>query len=116
VHRRKREGRVAHLSPQPGDDDFLRPLLFNASRTFWSSQEFIEVRSSSGASGNTASSSGYVWPEKLSVSTVVMVVGTLKILAAFARATVLFFNVWRSMLCTPKAIWGCWSMKISWLF
>ena len=34
------------------------------------------MRSRSGASGKTSSSSGYVLPEKLSVSTVVMIVGT----------------------------------------
>src|SRR4051812_27744982 len=45
-----------------------------------------------------------------------MVVGTLKILAAFASATTLFFKVWRSIDCTPNAICGCWSMKISWQF
>ena len=56
-----------------------------------------------------------MWPEKLSVSTVVIVVGTLKILAAFASATTLFFSVWRSIDCTPNAICGCWSMKMSWL-
>ena len=55
-------------------------------------------------------------PEKQSVSTVVMVVGMLKTLAALARATTLFFSVWRSIDCTPKAICGCWSMKMIWLF
>ncbi len=48
-------------------------------------------------SGNTASSSGKVLPEKLSVSTVVMVVGMLKIFAALARPTTLFFRVWFSV-------------------
>ena len=47
-----------------------------------------------------------MWPEKLSVSTVVMVVGMLKTLAALASATTLFFSVWRSIDCTPKAICG----------
>jgi hypothetical protein len=55
-----------------------------------------------------------VWPEKPPVSTVVMMVGTPNALAAFARATTLFFRVCRSMLGTPNAICGCWSMKISW--
>ncbi|MNT19845.1 hypothetical protein D3C72_1551250 [compost metagenome] len=44
-----------------------------------------------------------------------MVVGTSKIFAALARPTTLFFMVWRSIDCTPKAIWGWWSMMISWL-
>jgi len=55
-----------------------------------------------------------VGPEKASVSTVVMVVGMLKARAALARPTTLFFSTWRSIDCTPKAICGCWSMKISW--
>ncbi len=45
----------------------------------------------------------------------VIVVGTSKILAALARPTTLFFMVWRSIDCTPKAICGWWSMMISWL-
>src|SRR5258708_34804044 len=45
-----------------------------------------------------------------------MVVGILKTLAALASATVLFFSTWRSIDCTPNAICGCWSMKMSWLF
>ncbi|KQW50315.1 hypothetical protein ASD02_10290 [Ensifer sp. Root1252] len=28
----------------------------------------------------------------------------------------MFFSTWRSIDCTPKAICGCWSMKMSWLF
>ncbi|MCY1186939.1 hypothetical protein D9M73_278580 [compost metagenome] len=55
-------------------------------------------------------------PENDSVSTVVMVVGILKILAALARPTVLFFRAWRSIDCTPKAICGWWSRKMIWLF
>ena len=46
----------------------------------------------------------------------VMVVGILNTFAALARATTLFFSVCRSIDCTPNAICGCWSMKISWLF
>jgi len=42
----------------------------------------MEVRSKILPSGKTASSSGYVLPENPSVSTVVMVVGTLKTFAA----------------------------------
>ena len=33
---------------RPETTTFLRPFFARASRTFWSSQEFIEVRSSSG--------------------------------------------------------------------
>ena len=55
-----------------------------------------------------------MWPEKPSVSTVVMMVGTPKARAALASATALFFSVWRSIDCTPKAICGWWSMRISW--
>ena len=53
--------------------------------------------------------------QKLSVSTVVTMVGTWKIFAALASAITLFFKVWRSIDCTPNAIWGCWSMMMSWL-
>ena len=56
-----------------------------------------------------------MWPEKLSVSTVVMVVGILNTFAALASATTLFFSAWRSIDCTPNAICGWWSMKMSWL-
>src|SRR4051794_8196362 len=42
-----------------------------------------------------------------------MVVGTLNTFAALARATTLFFSVWRSIDCTPNAICGWWSMKMS---
>src|SRR5712672_2240383 len=42
-----------------------------------------------------------------------MVVGILNTFAALARATVLFFSVWRSMDCTPNAICGWWSMKMT---
>ena len=56
-----------------------------------------------------------MWPEKLSVSTVVMVVGTLNTFAALASATTLFFSICRSIDCTPNAICGCWSMKSTWL-
>src|SRR5882757_10804808 len=42
-----------------------------------------------------------------------MVVGILNTFAALARATTLFFSVWRSMDCTPNAICGWWSMKMS---
>ena len=101
---------------RPATTIFLRPLAASASRTFWSSHEFIEVRSRILWSGNTASSSGKVLPEKPSVSTVVMVVGMLNARAALARPTTLFFSVWRSIDCTPKAICGCWSMKMIWLF
>jgi hypothetical protein len=36
-----------------------------------------------------------------------MVVGILNTFAALARATTLFFSVWRSIDCTPNAICGC---------
>ncbi|MNK99909.1 hypothetical protein D3C87_1203260 [compost metagenome] len=101
---------------RPATTTFLRPLAARASRTFWSSQEFIDVRSSVFWFGNTSSTSGYVKPENDSLSTVVMVVGTLKILAALARPTTLFFSAWRSIDWTPKAICGWWSMMMSWLF
>src|SRR6266581_1311240 len=39
-------------------------------------------------------------------------VGTLNTFAALARATTLFFSVWRSMDCTPNAICGWWSIKM----
>ncbi len=42
----------------PATTTFLRPAAASESRTFWSSQEFIEVRSRIFCSGNTASSSG----------------------------------------------------------
>src|SRR5207244_2716528 len=42
-----------------------------------------------------------------------MMVGTLNTFAALARATTLFFSVWRSIDCTPNAICGCWSMKMT---
>src|SRR5258706_12620495 len=42
-----------------------------------------------------------------------MVVGMLNTFAALARATTLFFSVWRSIDWTPNAICGCWSMKRS---
>src|ERR1044072_3244949 len=45
-----------------------------------------------------------------------MVVGILKIFAALARPTTLFFIAWRSIDWTPNAICGWWSMMISWLF
>ena len=60
--------------------------------------------------------SGKVKPLKLSVSTLVMKVGTLKTLAALARATALFFSSWRSILATPKAICGCRSIISRMLF
>jgi hypothetical protein len=47
-----------------------------------------------------------VWPEKLSVSTVVIVTGISNTFAALASATVLLFRTCRSMDCTPKAICG----------
>ncbi|KQU90647.1 hypothetical protein ASD00_04605 [Ensifer sp. Root31] len=56
-----------------------------------------------------------MWPEKDSVSTVVIVVGISKTFAAFARPTTLFFSTCRSIDWTPNAICGCWSMKMSWL-
>ena len=71
------------------------------------------MRSSVGWPGNTSSSSGYVKPENDSDSTVAMVVGTLKILAALASPMTLFFIAWRSIDCTPKAICGWWSMMMS---
>ena len=37
--------RVTDFSPQPGNNYFLRPFAASASRTFWSSHEFMEVRS-----------------------------------------------------------------------
>ena len=115
-HRAQGERGIADFVQRPDTTTFLRPFAASASRTFWSSHEFIDVRSSVFWFGNTSSSSGKVWPEKASVSTVVMVVGTLNALAAFAVSTTLFFSVWRSIDCTPNAICGCWSMKISWLF
>src|SRR3977135_2082200 len=42
-----------------------------------------------------------------------MVVGTLNTFAALARATTLFFSVWRSIDCTPNAICGWGSIKMS---
>src|SRR3954469_15103140 len=42
-----------------------------------------------------------------------MVVGILNTFAALARATTLFFSVWRSMDCTPNAICGWWSIKMT---
>jgi len=48
-----------------------------------------------------------VKPEKLSDSTVVIVVGMLNTFAAFASATTLFFSTWRSIDWTPNAICGC---------
>src|SRR5258708_7955904 len=42
-----------------------------------------------------------------------MMVGILNSFAALARATTLFFSVWRSIDCTPNAICGWWSMKMS---
>src|SRR5258707_10888026 len=42
-----------------------------------------------------------------------MVVGILNTFAALARATTLFFSVWRSMDWTPNAICGWWSMKMT---
>src|ERR1700760_1784907 len=42
-----------------------------------------------------------------------MVVGILNTFADLARATTLFFSVWRSIDCTPNAICGCWSIKRS---
>jgi hypothetical protein len=75
---------------RPETTIFLRPFaafFASASRTFWSSQEFIEVRSRISFSGKTASSSGIgVAGEAEPVSTVVIVVGMLKILAAFGEA------------------------------
>src|SRR5262249_41162381 len=41
-----------------------------------------------------------------------MVVGILNTFAALARATTLFFSVWRSIDWTPNAICGWWSIKI----
>ncbi len=43
---------------KPETITFLRLFFASESRTFWSSHEFIEVRSSNGASGNTSKSSG----------------------------------------------------------
>src|SRR3954468_18057742 len=40
-------------------------------------------------------------------------VGILNTFAALARATTLFFSVWRSIDCTPNAICGWWSMKMT---
>src|ERR1700704_1587790 len=45
-----------------------------------------------------------------------MVVGILNTFAALARATVLFCSVWRSIDCTPNAICGWWSMKMTCVF
>src|SRR5882762_6571458 len=45
-----------------------------------------------------------------------MVVGILNTFAAFARATVLFFSVWRSIDWTANAICGWWSMKMICVF
>ena len=52
-------------------------------------------------------------PEKLFDSTVVRTVGTLKIFAALASRRTLLKRVCRSMLATPKVIWGWKSMKIT---
>src|SRR5882724_3247268 len=41
-----------------------------------------------------------------------MVVGILNTFAALARATTLFFSIWRSIDCTPNAICGWWSIKM----
>src|SRR4051812_7340527 len=89
---------------RPATMIFLRPFAFSASRTFWSSHEFIDVRSRIGCPGKTSRISGYVLPEKELVSTVVITVGIANALAALARPTTLFFSVWRSIDCTPKAI------------
>src|ERR1700758_4107113 len=42
-----------------------------------------------------------------------MVVGMSNTFAALASPTTLFFRTWRSIDCTPKAICGCWSMKMT---
>lgn len=53
----------------------------------------MDVRSRILLSGSTARISGRVCPEKLSISTVVIVVGTPHEFAALASATTLFFSV-----------------------
>src|SRR5712671_7110308 len=45
-----------------------------------------------------------------------IVVGILNTFAALARATTLFFSVWRSMDWTPNAICGWWSIKMTCVF
>src|ERR1700757_3033615 len=84
---------------RPATTTFFRPFAASESRTFWSSHEFMDERSSTLCRGNTSSNSGYVYPEKLSDSTVVIVVGILNTLAALASATTLFLSTWRSMDC-----------------
>ena len=70
------------------------------------SQEFMEVRSITCWPGNTSSSCGQTYPEKLSVSTAVMMVGTWNNLEALASRVTLLIRSARLMLATPKVIWG----------
>ncbi len=71
----------------------MRPPAASESRTFWSSQEFIEVRLQDLVDrGTRPAVRDRCCREALSVSTVVMVVGMLNTRAALARPTTLFFS------------------------
>src|SRR5260370_12283202 len=86
---------MLHTSVQrPETTTFLRPLALSASRTFLSSHEFIDVRSSIGLSGSTSRSSAQGSPEELTDSPEGMVVGSLYTFAALAKAPTLFLIRW----------------------
>src|SRR5580700_10607117 len=89
---------------KPDHTIFFLPVFSMAATKFLSSHEFIEERSIGSRPGKIALSCGHIRPLNALVSTVDRMVGTSKILVAFANATTLLTIDWRSKFETPNNI------------
>src|SRR5258705_2671259 len=100
-------GQVTQTSVQsPVMRIFFLPVASIAARNPESSQEFIEVRSTTGWPGKTSRSWGQTYPLKDSVSTAVRTAGTPDYLATLARRGTVLISVVRSIPATPYVIFG----------
>jgi len=104
MHGLNRGKRNAGFRPQPAQYKLLSAGFLDRGHKVVVIQEFMDERSIGSRPGKSVLSCGHIRPLNDLVSTVDRMVGTSKILVAFASATTLLMIDWRSKFETPNNI------------